>query len=364
MKIRQLTQKELNEILIIDRVNPENGTLFGVPTRRKPADRLMLVIGTGGCGKEVIRRTILSADQKMAPSYRQFVKFLIIDSAVGELSVLDGLGIDYISTTCDGLAQRLNPPQGFFTDFVYKPYPVSSSPSSMRMTGKIKFYDQPQAGITNDEILRRKVNDLFSGPWSIHIGKQLDIMIISGTAGGNGSGTFMDIAASVRQAVANRVNVKFFGFLMLPDTTETFANSTDDAKHMMVNGYAALKELESYMSIPMEPDRKELFKAPNSAYDQVINTAVPLFDYPILISGKYDTAVSMISETLMSFIGDSGGMFDARSFLSGYQCAKSAMLLSSRVSEDGIVKPDEVPEDSHSYCAMAIMKEVKNCLPI
>ena len=356
MEIKKLSQKELNEILMIDKVNPENGTLFGVSTRRKPGKRLMLVIGTGGCGKEVIRRTVLSADQKMNLSYKNYVRFLILDSALNELSVLDGMGIDYIATTCDGLTQRLNPPQGFFTDFVYNPYPVamlnSDGASRMRMTGKIKYYDQPQAGITNDEILRNKINNLFSGPWSTQIGKQLDIMIISGTAGGNGSGSFMDIAASARQAVAGRANVKFYGFLMLPDTTESFANSPDDAKYMMANGFAALKELESYMSIPMEPGRKEIFKAPNSACDQVIDSATPLFDYPILVSGRYETAVSMISETLINFIGDSGGNFDARSFLSNYPTAKSAMLLESRVSQDGIVKPDEVPEDSHSYCAI------------
>ena len=356
MVIKNLSQKELNEMLLIDKVNPENGTLFGVSTRRKPGKRLMLVIGTGGCGKEVIRRTVLSADQKMELSYKNYAKFLIIDSALGELGVLDGLGIDYMATTCDGLTQRLNPPQGFFTDFVYSPYQVamlnSDGASRMRMTGKIKFYDQPKAGTTNDESLRKKINELFSGPWSTQIGKQLDVMIISGTAGGNGSGSFMDIAATVRQAVAGRANVKFYGFLMLPDTTEPFANSPDDAKYMMANGFAALKELESYMSIPMEPGRKEIFRAPNTAYDQVIDAALPLLDYPILVSGRYETAVSMVSETLMNFMGDSGGSFDARSFLSNYPTARSAMLLESRVSQDGIVKPTEVPEDSHSYCAV------------
>lgn len=356
MAIDKLTQKELNEMLIIDKVNPENGTLFGVPNPRRPANGLMLVIGTGGCGKEVIRRAVLSANQKMDPSYGNYVKFLVIDSALNELSELDDLGIDYLATTCNGLANRLNPPQGFFTDFVYKPYPVamldSRGSSRMRMTGKIKFYDQPQAGITNDEILRDKINSLFKGPWSTYIGKPLDVMIVSGTAGGNGSGSFMDIAAVVRQAVSGKANVKFYGFLMLPDTTESFAQSPDDAKYMMANGFAALKELESYMSIPMEPGRKELFAAPNSAYNQVIDAAVPLFDYPILVSGQYETAVSTVSETLVNFIGDSGGRFDARSFLSNYLTAKSAMLLSTRVSQDGIVKQDSVPEDSHSYCAI------------
>ena len=98
MAIDKLTQKELNEMLIIDKVNPENGTLFGVPNPRRPANGLMLVIGTGGCGKEVIRRAVLSANQKMDPSYGNYVKFLVIDSALNELSELDDLGIDYLAS--------------------------------------------------------------------------------------------------------------------------------------------------------------------------------------------------------------------------------------------------------------------------
>ena len=54
--------------------------------------------------------------------------------------------------------------------------------------------------------------------------------------------------------------VRVFGYLFLPDTVEAFEESNPDVlSAIYVNGYSALKELESYMSIPASQGRSENF---------------------------------------------------------------------------------------------------------
>ena len=153
------------------------------------------------------------------------------------------------------------------------------------MIGKVKFYDQ-NAGSTNDQLLNKKIQDLFKGEWSSMKNLPVDIMILSGISGGNGSGTFMDIAAQAKKACPDKSKVSVYTYLMLPDTAERYAESDAARKSLYRNGFAALKELESYMSIPFEAYREEFFASQNAANSIVLKSINPLIDYPVLISGE------------------------------------------------------------------------------
>lgn len=85
---------------------------------------------------------------------------------------------------------------------------------------------------------------------------------MQGLSGGTGSGIFEEVAAHARYVceVENVYSVRVFGYLFLPDTMEELAGRDPAAMSCMyANGYAALKELENYMSMPFNRERKEKF---------------------------------------------------------------------------------------------------------
>ena len=57
----------------------------------------------------------------------------------------------------------------------------------------------------------------------------------------------------------------------------------------------------------------------------------------------------MIGETIVNSIADSQGSFDQRSFYSNLIPESQKYLAVSEVSDQGILKPNTFPEDSHMY---------------
>lgn len=357
-ELKTMDRAEFEKMLQVGKVDVGNGTLFGVATKREVGKRgLTLVISSGGSGKSSILEAIKIANQKLKPDYSTYVKFIVVDSANSELEYVKRQGIEVLNLNSSGIQDRLEASQrsAFFKNFVPKDFDISNlngdGAAQMRMIGKIKFYDQ-NSGSTNDQLLNKKIQDLFKGEWAPMKNLPVDIMILSGVSGGNGSGTFIDIAAQARKACPDKSKVKVYTYLMLPDTAERFADSDNARKSLYRNGFAALKELESYMSIPSEAYREEFLASQNAANSIVLSSINPLVDYPVLISGDYDKAVSMIAETIVNTVADSGGAFDQRSFYSNIGTYRRNALSVESVSDNGILKPDASPEDSHSYCGI------------
>ena len=343
-----------------EQVDTGTGTLFGVPDKRQAGtSRLFLVISTGGSGQSAIQKAVMTARQKMENDFSVYSKFLVLDSAEQELESLSRLGIDTLNTSAPGIVKTFVPSRRseFFKSFVpdegidLVELGGSDGANRKRMNGKIKLYYE-KGGRTNDQALRDRIRSYFIGDWAAHDDLPIDIMILTGISGGNGSGTFLDIATIAKSACPNPGNVKVYGFIMLPDTAETFATTYREKERLYRNGFAALKELESYESIKYEPSRKEKFGAPNPANVQNIGENNLPFDYPILISGKYNEVVGMIAETIVNAASQSGNgvaNFNIESFFSNRDDARGTKLNRSAVSLSGILKEDACPEDSHMY---------------
>ncbi len=345
-----------------DFVDTGTGTLFGVPDKRKAGTtRLFLVISTGGSGASAINKAIMTARQKMEHDFSVYSKFLVLDSDDAELAGPSKEGIDTLNTSAPGMARSFVPANRspFYKSFVpdtgidLLELGGGDGANRKRMNGKIKLY-YDKSGTTNDQALRNKIKGLFNdaGDWSAHKNLPVDIMILTGISGGNGSGTFIDIATIAKSSCFNPANTKVYGFIMLPDTAEGFASGDTERERLYRNGFAALKELESYESIKYELSRKEIFRAPNTANDRTIGGNDLPFDYPILISGNYNEAVGMIAETIVnsaSASGDGGSSFNIESFFSNRDDARGSKLTRNAVSVSGILKDNAYPEDSHMY---------------
>ena len=353
-----LSRAALEDMLQTTKVDVGNGTLFGVSNLRKPeSSRLTLVISTGGSGMSSIKEAMRIANQKLDKTYSNYVKFLIVDSATGEVDYLAKKGIRTLNLSAVGAKDRMKEdvrPE-FFRSFVPRSYNVSllnpDGASQDRMTGKIKLYDyNPEKGANNDHIFRTIIADLFKNDWAVYKNLPVDIMILTGISGGNGSGTFQDLAVIAKDACPYPGNVRVYGYIMLPDTADKFADTVKAQMSLHRNGYAALKELESKMSLVMEQHATQTV-ATNDGNITVSATNLP-FDYPVLISGEYDKAVSMIAETIVNSVADSNGQFNQASFYSNLYTERGNRLAGNVVAPQGALIPGVCPEDSHMYCGI------------
>ncbi len=224
----------------------------------------------------------------------------------------------------------------------------------VRMNGKAKFYDKAKGGKYNDTVFRETITSFYQGVWSAYKDLDIDVMILAGLAGGNGSGTFEELAAHARFACEKQCTgtVRVFGYLFLPDTMES---KVKDMGTFYINGYAALKELESYISLPFNSERKEIFKghdAANSAIQIVCDYSKKLFDYPVLISGGYEETKAMMAESIVNLACETEGNFNQDQFYSNMPTERKKRLGSPEMINQGLIRADAFPEDSHYYAGI------------
>ena len=364
MKPETMDKTKLSTMLQIGTVDTGSGTLFGVTKKRAVAKQtLTLVISTGGSGMSAIKQAIQTAKQKLDADYTQFVKFLVIDSDSGALAPLQNQGFDVQNFSTPGSVARLAPAMRdtFYKYFIPWDFPFTSlnpyGSGQERLIGKVKLYDENRNGSTNDQALRDQIAGYFNGDWAEHRHLPVDILLLTGISGGNGSGTFLDIAAIAKKACQDcgiaAASVTVYSYIMLPDTAEGFAKGKVAKDNFYRNGFAALKELESYESFFMEPGRKEKFYSTIAAHDIELTAASPLIDYPVLISGDYQEAVSLIAETIVNSIADhaadNGDVFTTKFFYSSPHWTRVSRLAVAAVSDNGVLKQGACPEDSHMY---------------
>ena len=365
MPVMSINETALRDLLQTEKVDVGNGTLFGVKNKRDVDNtRLKLIISTGGSGKSAITAAIQKAKQTLKPEYESYVKFLVIDSSDKEIAAMEKLGVMTLPTSTPGANKRMDLEYrpAFFRRFMPLKFPVAeigaAGSGQQRMLGKMKFYDVDKTNsTTNDELFATKISNLFKsdGAWYALRNKNVDIMILSGLSGGNGSGSFIDIAARARKACLDggAKSVLVYGYLMLPDTAEQWAEDDLSKQNLHSNGFAALKELEHFMSVStMFHNASEVIEAPKSSSSVTIDATTPLYNFPVLISGSYDNATSLIGETIVNLMAATDGEFGQEEFYNNRDSAKSAVLSVSNVSENGAIRSGYCPEDSHMYCGI------------
>ena len=260
------------------------------------------------------------------------------------------------------IVNRMQPQnrENFYKFFIPSDFPYQvideQGAGQQRLIGKVKLYDQDVNGSTNDQVLHDKIAGYFqgTGSWADKREKKVNILLLTGISGGNGSGTFLNIAAIAKNACPNPLNAYVYSYIMLPDTAEGFATSEAQKKSLYGNGFAALKELESYESFFMEPGREENFYSRNSVNDIRLSAASQLINYPVLISGNYDEAVSMIAETIVNSIASSSGFTEAFFYCNAW--VRENRLSIDSVSQAGVLKAGACPEDSHMYNGIGYAK--------
>lgn len=350
-------EEKRREILQIGEINVQNQTLFAMAVPRNyNADRLTILIGSGGSGVDAIINAKKSADSILNENYRNQVKFIAVDAEDDKLRQAARSGISIINLSQPGATDRIskyNFRSDYFKRWIPRNFSVNfdeKGSNQNRMVGKAKFYDEADGSYVN-VLFRNKIREIIQG-WGSYQQLPIDIIITSGLAGGTGSGTFIDLAVNARIACQSQgKRVKIYSYLFLVDTVEEFNHSITDLNALYTNCYAALKELESYQCLCQNPERKEIFRVRDGetiSFDSVS----PVFDRVVLVSGSYKGSKRLVAECLADLLADTKGVFGHGAFYSNTDSYRGNKM--SGAVNGGMVREGFFPEDSHSYCAIGM----------
>lgn len=267
--------------------------------QRIPKDVLpTLVIGLGGTGFQVIKR-LKQLFKKRFNNVKVPVRYILIDTDVKsflddsvennekcQLRFGDGikntLDWAYRNSNFDWLPQ--NPPitPDFFTA-------TDQGAGLVRPVGRL--YLCKNAKLVHDTILSAKYDLVDLHKLLLDIGSEYlenidrhKVYIVGSLAGGTGCGIFLDVGVLVSK-IFNRDNTNVIGMFTLESCYDEKLSSDLDAQNRSkANCYAALKELEFYMSsICNSEDERYLFKYNNIGE---IKLEKKLFDICYLLENK------------------------------------------------------------------------------
>lgn len=284
------TQKEeftkLKEIRIFEKIDNDEKKLNGD----------LLVIGLGGLGGRVV--TNLKGMLMGQHTPEDNIHFLMIDSDIPamEQSIEDskeGIGLNAMeiisiyrpnleTILANGIQNNTVHPN--LANWMRPDFPTLSigtdGAKGNRQVGRLMFSNAY-------EDLRILLFDKLEDAYARSSGK-LDVIIVSGVAGGTGGGIITDVAYNVRALAKARKwqNFRLGGCLITPDAL--YANraiSEDDNLKALLNanGCAALKEIDYYMRVV---ERNEGYIFESTTHRIAIKENV--FDSCMLISGKKD----------------------------------------------------------------------------
>lgn len=150
--------------------------------------------------------------------------------------------------------------------------------NSIRQGGRVLLTQSEAVSLLRSKVINC-VNNIMTGK---PVSYRLNVFLFFGIAGGTGSGTIIDGSYLVRQfvyeampALEDNNRSKFCGYIMLPPAGAQVASN----HHR--NGYAALKEVDHYMTIEK---RHETFSNQYDGYS--ISTQKNIFDICIVLDGR------------------------------------------------------------------------------
>lgn len=304
-QLEQLNWLEYDEAYILDDSKSE---LTQIPT---------LIIGIGGTGVDAL----LKIKHKLKTNFREAenIQFLAIDTdmaASGKQtgqSVLTTLTDDEFLLLGEGvdLSTSLKLPKDRWTleqqEFMpvnvnYNPG-VNAGAGGWRVVGRFLLFTQLFHNVIPR--LEKIINDICQTKRARQNTSSIlmNVMIVTGIAGGTGSGASIDIAYIIRCILEQKLRVapyKLTGYIVLPDVNQ--ANRSN--QYSESNGYAYLKELDYLQSLH---SNHEIFE---QSYENFIYRGSDgPFDECYLISGKdtHGSPVSSVSiyEKVQNTIADS-----------------------------------------------------------
>lgn len=188
----------------------------------------------------------------------------------------------------------------------------------------------------------------------------LKVFILTGISGGTGSGTVVDLTYLIRDIIDNlpggvSERTKYCGFVLMPPTGKS-TNSTE-IDHGNRNGYAALKEINHFMTLRLRGDRYS-FTYGNG---RVVDSGDNIFDVCYLMDGVADgkafgnpmeKVVKVLAEAILDMVTASQTSSDGVTTIQAVDSFMNdaATFLSQSISDQSVTRA--MRDADYVYCAL------------
>ena len=301
----------------------KNGGVYYEGIRMNPSKDAFLFVGLGGTGADALLRIKNEIKKRMhlkkvsqdgtssmldIPSNMALLAIDTDERTVNEanygIASFDKYGREYIDISindltevyADILAHHKNNPLWNWLDSRLKVANIKHGAGMIRQVGRMML-------IRNYASVEQKIKEALA---KLHETEpeNTNIILVTGIAGGTGSGTFLDISFLLRY-FAKKIGLpktQMLGYIILPDLN---AKNGGEESILYTNGFASLKELEYWMCMG---DHGENFV---QQYDETFTLTAdrPPFDFCHLISAQdleghpvsYSDALVSLAENLFGY---------------------------------------------------------------
>lgn len=303
------------------------GTGILSTNKKKLVDEFFVFISAGGSGRNALERVKKTIINQIDSSYvTKQTMFLAIDSAHNEQDRVRDAGIftpaELVKLPYKGAHKNINPdiilPQtkawvhkelwaatgGSGADITPPPEFNGTGAGAKRQCGRVLF-TQSAAQQELFQALSTIKNKLAAMGRS----SKIKIFFLAGIAGGTGSGTIIDLAYLTRHYLKSILgvaysNVNFSAYLLLPSACGDVTDLSDRAVGNQ-NAYAALKEIDYYMTISNRNEHFTMDYGTTAAKN--VDIAENIFDFCTLVEGIGEDGTFHLdnAETARQIIADS-----------------------------------------------------------
>ncbi|MGM9604222.1 MAG: tubulin-like doman-containing protein, partial [Faecousia sp.] len=251
---------------------------FFLPTvRGMSGDTRYLIVSFGGTGADALFGVKKAFEEQLkADELKTRIRFLAIDTdketqkqtkevikadGTKDIVQIDALSNEQFYLLSGAAARQVYDKEAHVQDWINpklvdqirteSTYLCGDGASGTRQVGRLTLYPAPTVAE-----LRKRISALV-GSLTNGNAAPLKVFILSGIAGGTGSGTIIDLSYLIRSTIegmpggiggVESPRVSYAGFILLPPTG-TSTDPTYIARGNR-NGYAALKEINHYMTLP------------------------------------------------------------------------------------------------------------------
>ena len=383
-KINKLTDDE--RILCIGKGNADasDGVLYKNAENNRAAlsgEQRVLIIGLGGQGVKTankIKNEVTSKFQDIEGK----IAFAAIDTDASDMKNYTALtdSEKFVIPSSTGINDRYNKKEqrsDFAKSWINPDFNVDltmDGANQIRQACRAKLFDESSVAYHTDaqiiQFIKDRAISILNGFDPVSM--KFRVHIITGIAGGTGSGGLIETAHFVHRAFDNYGNkLQVYGYLYLPDVVEQYHLGKVSLPKVRANGYAALKELDYYYSVFQREGIDYMYLSTHGEAPYRIDQHSKLYNMVYLISGsngggienKNKNAIDTVSASVVNQLSDTqnsqganagDNQFLTESFLANQQTArdgKLGLIYTDNAQEE---RPNECGEDSFSYNAIGV----------
>ena len=383
-KITRLTDEERLLCIGAGNADASDGVLYKNAEANRAAlsgEQRVLIIGLGGQGVKSVNKI----KNEVASKFQDIegkIAFAALDTDASDMKNYTALadGEKFVIPSGTGINARYNQKDqrsDFTKSWINPDFNVDltmDGANQIRQACRAKLFDESSVTYHTDarviDFIKKRTTSILNGfdPNTM----KFRVHIVTGIAGGTGSGGLVEIAHFVHRAFDNYGDkLQVYGYLYLPDVVEQYHTGKVSMPKVRANGYAALKELDYYYSVFQREGIDYMYLSTYGEAPYEITRHKKLYNMVYLVSGsngggvvnKNKNAIDTVSASIINQLSDTqnakgasagDSQFLTESFLANQETARKGKLGTIYTDTTQEEKPNECGEDSFGYSAIGV----------